>query len=124
MSAQALRHAVGKPVAATLRNLIRKRYVRRIEKEYDLVHTFNGKFRRLSWDKPAPTVDTKFGDPYYFLHPEDHRAFTVREAARVQGFPDDFVFVGGLAKQYRFVGNAVPPPLARTIANYIQQALL
>lgn len=63
VSAQALRFAVGKPVAETLHVLIAKGYVRRVDRRYDLVHTFNGKFRRLLWDQPAPTVDTKFGDP-------------------------------------------------------------
>jgi DNA (cytosine-5)-methyltransferase 1 len=124
VTAHALRHMLGKPVANTLRTLISKGYVRRVGAKYDLVRTFNGKFRRLSWNKPSPTVDTKFGDPYYFLHPEEDRAFTIREAARVQGFPDSFVFLGRTRSQYRMIGNAVPPPLARRIAEFIRDYLL
>ena len=89
----------------------------------DLSHTFNGKYRRLSWDHPAPTVDTRFGDPKYYLHPEEQRGLSVREAARIQGFPDDFVFAGSKAAQFRMVGNAVPPPLAKQLAEAIREYL-
>jgi len=115
---------LGKPVAATLRELQRKGFVRRKGKYYDLAHTFNGKFRRLRWDKPAPTVDTRFGSPRYFLHPKENRGFTVREAARIQGFPDWFAFDEAENVQYRLIGNAVPPPLARCLAFFIRDALL
>jgi DNA (cytosine-5)-methyltransferase 1 len=124
VSAQALRACVGKPVAPTLQRLIEKGYLRRIGSSYDLVHTFNGKFRRLAWDNPSPTVDTKFGDPYYFLHPDENRAYTVREAARLQGFPDTFVFGGLLPSQFRMIGNAVPPPVARLIAQHLLSRVL
>jgi DNA (cytosine-5)-methyltransferase 1 len=48
----------------------------------------------------------------------------VREAARLQGFPDSFAFTGSEAGQFRLVGNAVPPPMARLIAEFIRQAIL
>lgn len=82
----------------------------------DLKHTFNGKYRRLSGDKVSLTVDTNFGNPRYFLHPLEHRGFTVREAARIQGFPDDFVFSGPEREQFRMIGNAVPPPVGYGLA--------
>jgi DNA (cytosine-5)-methyltransferase 1 len=121
VTANALRHFIGKPVAATLRKLIQKGYVRRVDSGYDLTHTFNGKFRRLPWDEPAPTVDTKFGDPRFFLHPTEDRAFTVRETARIQGFPDDFVFSGPEKAQFEMIGNAVPPPLAKQLAEHFRR---
>lgn len=102
-----------RPVVA---RLIDSGYVRKINRRVDLVHTFNGKYRRLSWEHPAPTVDTRFGEPRYFLHPDEHRGLSVREAARIQGFPDSFRFLGSRESQYRMVGNAVPPPLAKELA--------
>jgi DNA (cytosine-5)-methyltransferase 1 len=61
-------------------------------------------------------VDTRFGNARNFLHPEEHRGLTVREAARIQGFPDSFELVGSIQDQFRFIGNAVPPPLAKALA--------
>jgi DNA (cytosine-5)-methyltransferase 1 len=107
-----------------LNALIVKGYVKKVARRYDLTHTFNGKFRRLSWDEPSLTVDTRFGQPRYFLHPEELRGFTVREAARIQGFPDNFEFHGQSQDQYRMIGNAVPPPMAATLANAIREGLL
>jgi DNA (cytosine-5)-methyltransferase 1 len=124
VSAHALCRFLGRPVATTLHELIEKQFVRRVGNKYDLCHTFNGKFRRLAWEQPSPTVDTKFGNALYFLHPDEHRGFTVREAARLQGFPDKFVFSGPLASQFRMIGNAVPPPLAKTLALFISERVL
>jgi len=124
VTGSAIVRACGPSTLRLLDALIGKGYVRRIHRRYDLTHTFNGKFRRLRWDRPSPTVDTRFGDPRYFLHPDEVRGFTVREAARIQGFPDTFVFCGTERDQYRLVGNAVPPPLARGMAEFVRQALL
>ena len=93
--------------------------MRKQSRYYDLTHTFNGKYRRLRWDAPAYTVDTRFGDPIYFLHPDQQRGFSVREAARIQGFPDDFVFSGSRRTQEELLGNAVPPPLAKLLAEFL-----
>ena len=107
-----------------LRKLEGKGYLRRIGQRFDLVHTFNGKYRRLSWDHPAPTVDTRFGQPRYFLHPDEHRGLSAREAARIQGFPDEFVFHGSLSTQFRLIGNAVPPPIGTWFARMILEHIL
>jgi DNA (cytosine-5)-methyltransferase 1 len=111
-------------ISESLRSLENKNYVRNSLGFLDLTHTFNGKFRRLQWEKSAPAVDTRFGSPRYFLHPEENRGFTVREAARLQGFPDTYVFSGPKQAQYRLVGNAVPPPVAELLAGVIRTALL
>jgi DNA (cytosine-5)-methyltransferase 1 len=99
-------------------------YLRKFGQRFDLAHAFNGKYRRLAWDQLAPAVDTRFGEPRYFLHPEEQRGLSVREAARIQGFPDDFMFEGPRSAQYRMVGNAVPPPLAKQIAIAVRDQLL
>jgi DNA (cytosine-5)-methyltransferase 1 len=124
LTMEIIKRECGCDSAAVVNTLIDKGYMRRISGRYDLVHTFNGKFRRLSLEHQSPAVDTRFGTPRYFLHPEENRGFSVREAARIQGFPDDFVFAGTLPVQFRLVGNAVPPPVAKAVAVAIQDAFL
>jgi DNA (cytosine-5)-methyltransferase 1 len=74
------------------------------------------RFRRLEWNKQFSTIVTS-PDPYWgaFIHPVQHRVISVREAARAQGFPDDFEFTGSMTSSYRQIGNAVPPILASAI---------
>ncbi len=119
-----LKKEFGSDAETIVRRLVEKRFVRQIGKRFDLAHTFNGKYRRLSLSHPSPAVDTRFGTPRYFLHPEEDRGFSVREAARIQGFPDQFVFKGSLATQFKLVGNAVPPPVAKAVAVAIREQLL
>ncbi|WP_084603984.1 DNA cytosine methyltransferase [Nitrospina gracilis] len=107
-----------------IRSLEFKGYIRRLDKHYDLTNTFNGKFRRMSWDEPSNTVDTRFGESKYYLHPEEHRGFTIREAARIQGFPDTFIFEGGERDQYKMIGNAVPPPMSEGLAKIIKRQII
>jgi len=107
-----------------LKILIKKGYVRKKETGYDLTQTFNGKYRRLDKSESSLTVDTRFGSPRYFLHPSENRGFTVREAARIQGFPDSYEFFGSETKQYKMIGNAVPPPLASALAAFIKENIL
>lgn len=118
-----LRQALGSESSQLVNRLIRKGFVRSFGNAVDLTHTFNGKFRRLSWNEPSLTVDTRFGNPKYFLHPDENRGFTVREAARIQGFPDWFVFDGPGKKQYEMIGNAVPPPMAEALGKLIEPLL-
>jgi len=118
-----LETALGAPFKRLVASLAAKGYVRRTDDHLDLAQTFNGKFRRLSWDDPSHTVDTRFGAPRYFLHPDEHRGFTVREAARIQGFPDDYIFHGDERSQFRLIGNAVPPPLAHLAAEFAAHLL-
>ena len=106
-----------------LSSLVTKRFLRQSGKYHELTHTFNGKYRRLAEDLPCRTVDTRFGDPKLFLHPFEHRGFTVREAARIQGFPDEMVFYGALAQQFRMIGNAVPPPVGKYMAQIAKTLL-
>jgi len=120
----ALKEALGTDPKLHVRRLRSKGYLRQFGNCYDLAHTFNGKYRRLSWDHPAPTVDTRFGQPRYFLHPDEHRGLSVREAARIQGFPDDFVFSGSRSTQFRMIGNAVAPPIGQWFAQTILERLL
>jgi DNA (cytosine-5)-methyltransferase 1 len=75
-------------------------------------------YGRMRWDAPAPTITTGVYSPSKgrFIHPEQHRGITMREAARLQGFPDWFRFLGGRTIQARHIGNALPPPLAAALA--------
>jgi DNA (cytosine-5)-methyltransferase 1 len=84
-------------------------------------------FGRLWWDRPAITIRTEFYKPEKgrYLHPSAHRPITVREAARLMSFPDDFILpedqsMSSIARQ---VGNAVPPLLARRIAEALASSL-
>lgn len=74
---------------------------------------------RLHPYKIAPTV---LGSSR-FIHPFENRLLTVREQARLMGFPDQFIFIGGRDEQYNLVGEAVPVPLAYSIAKYVAQVL-
>ena len=78
--------------------------------------TFNQRIR-LAWNRPAPTIPAGGVRPqWFFAHPEQPRGLTVREMARLQSFPDRYVFYGSIIKQRILVGDAVPPLLAQVIA--------
>jgi DNA (cytosine-5)-methyltransferase 1 len=74
-------------------------------------------YGRMSWDMPSPTITCRCTTPSSgrFIHPEQDRAITPREAARLQSFPDDFVFPEGFSAPERLIGNAVPPLLISTL---------
>lgn len=86
--------------------------------------SYSGTAKRLSWNEPSLTI---LASPAQRrterCHPTETRPLTIREAARVQTFPDDWVFEGGVTTQYRQVGNAVPPRLAYLVGKSILRHL-
>lgn len=82
---------------------------------------FNVAWTRFPSNRPSPTIDT--GHRHHF-HYKFNRVPTVRESARLQSFPDDFIFTGNKTQQFRQVGNAVPPIMAKAIADSLLDYLL
>ena len=91
-----------------------------LPEEYKNSRNFHVAWTRFASDKPAPTIDT--GHRHHF-HYKFNRVPTVRECARLQSFPDDFIFLGNKTQQFRQVGNAVPPLMAKYIAEQLTKAL-
>ena len=86
------------------------------------------KYRSLDWNKPSPTIVAHLKkDGLMFIHPDasQARSLTVKEAALLQSFPDDFRFIGSMGYCYQMIGNAVPPLMAKHIAigiaNFLNQ---
>ena len=100
---------------------------------------FSDKYRMLHWDRPSPTIVAhleKDGnsfilpDYYQYVRPDTdrqddrrNRGITPREAARIQSFPDSYLFLGPFTSQYRQIGNAVPPILGENISKVLQSKL-
>ncbi|MBD0824440.1 DNA cytosine methyltransferase [Aestuariibaculum marinum] len=87
----------------------------------------HAKYRNLEWDKPSPTIVAHlYKDGLMFIHPDvkQARSITIKEAALLQSFPDDYDFCGTNGDCFKMIGNAVPPLMARKIAeaiiNYIE----
>jgi DNA (cytosine-5)-methyltransferase 1 len=80
---------------------------------------------RLTWEKPAVTIRTEFYKPEKgrYLHPDENRPITHAEAALIQGFPEDFLWCGNKVSIARQIGNAVPPPLGRAIADHLAERI-
>jgi len=100
------------------RHLTPKCWIRKTQGGTDLMG-------RLWWDRPSVTIRTEFYKPEKgrYLHPEQDRPITHREAARLQGFPDNFEFCGKRIAVGIQIGNAVPPPLAHAIALHVRSLI-
>lgn len=92
---------------------------------------FKDKYRKLIQNQPSWTIEAHIGkDTYRYIYPsrrgeaEPPRTISVREAARLQSFPDSFCFAGPFTRQFYQVGNAVPPLLAKAIAGHIKPHIL
>jgi len=80
----------------------------------------SGWWRRLSWDRPTPTILTMPDHSSTgLIHPDETRCLSVRECARCQTFPDEWIFAGQSRSQYRQIGNAVPVGLAASLGKQI-----
>lgn len=83
-----------------------------------------GMARRISWDEPCLTLTTSPSQKQTErCHPDETRPFTVREYARIQSFPDDWQFSGGMGDQYKQIGNAVPVELSRRVGVQLYKAI-
>lgn len=94
-----------------------------LEEQINSVHS--GAYGRLCWDEQAPTVTTRFDTPAggRFIHPTENRTLSPREAARIQSFPDDFVFYGNKTTVCKTIGNAVPPKISYFLAKLVENIM-
>ncbi|WP_144788536.1 DNA cytosine methyltransferase [Lysinibacillus fusiformis] len=87
---------------------------------------FDDFYRKLDWERPSPTVIAHLHkDGLAFIHPDggQARSLSIREAARLQSFPDNFIFQGSQSHMFKQIGNAVPPILAYHLANALSATL-
>lgn len=91
----------------------------------DIKSIHSGSYGRLSWDGQAPTITTRFDTPSggRFIHPSQNRTLTPREAARIQSFPDDYVFYGPKTSILKQIGNAVPPKVSYFLARLVDNIM-
>jgi DNA (cytosine-5)-methyltransferase 1 len=124
------------PISQVTEKLTLSDAIRDLPKEYDLsisnhignkhkvkINGYVGN-RQLHWDKPSPTITgrgSRTGGAVIHPHPDRHRRLSVRECARIQSFPDDFVFQGSNGACYSQIGNAVPPIMSFFIANQFRE---
>lgn len=85
----------------------------------------SGSYGRLCWDEPATTITTRFDTPAggRFIHPAANRTLSPREAARLQSFPDSFIFYGNKTSVCKQIGNAVPPKVSYFLARLLKNIL-
>lgn len=85
---------------------------------------FTDKYKRLSWHTLCRSITAHIAkDGYWYIHPDQHRTLSIREAARVQTFPDEFRFAGTQTHRYRQIGNAVPVLLGEAIGGAVLDGL-
>lgn len=85
---------------------------------------FTDKYKRLVWNELCRSITAHIAkDGYWYIHPQQHRTLSIREAARVQSFPDQFRFAGTPTHRYRQIGNAVPILLGESVGRALFKAL-
>jgi DNA (cytosine-5)-methyltransferase 1 len=85
---------------------------------------FTDKYKRLAWHELSRTITAHLAkDGYWYIHPEQHRTLSIREAARIQTFPDEFRFAGQATHRYRQIGNAVPPIVGEALGGELVRCL-
>ncbi|NLA83871.1 MAG: DNA cytosine methyltransferase, partial [Clostridiales bacterium] len=94
-----------------------------LDEKINSVHS--GSYGRLCWEDQAPTITTRFDTPAggRFIHPVENRTLSPREAARIQSFPDDFVFYGNKTSICKQIGNAVPPKISYFLARFVSNII-
>jgi DNA (cytosine-5)-methyltransferase 1 len=97
-----------------------------LEKKYKRYREdiFPDKYKKLYWNRPSWTITAHLGkDCYTHIHPRQARTISIREAARLQSFKDDFRFFGNIGERFRQIGNAVPPFMSWGIAEFIKSSI-
>lgn len=94
-----------------------------LDEKINSVHS--GSYGRLCWGEQAPTITTRFDTPAggRFIHPVENRTLSPREAARIQSFPDDFIFYGNKTSICKQIGNAVPPKISYFLARFVSNVI-
>ena len=103
-----------------INSLINKEYLSKIGDKYDIHdRKINMGLRIFDRNKPINTITTQSGENSTYAHYSQPRNLTVRELARIQTFPDEFIFYGNIKEQETQIGNAVPPKMAKEIAEQL-----
>lgn len=98
-----------------------KNRLAKVEEGKSLYDNYSDSWKKCPWNEASCTIKENHGGVN--IHPIEPRVITVREMARLQSFPDDFIFKGAKGKQMMQIGNAVPPLLAKAIALAVRESL-
>ena len=99
---------------------LREKNYKALPEKYRSQYKYNEALTRYHSKKPSLTINTGHRSHFHYKY---NRIPTVRESARLQSFPDDFIFYGNKTQQYKQVGNAVPPLLGKAIADQLKKTL-